>query len=195
MTDVLDVVKAELSNRRFDHVLGVVKTARELAARYSVDGEKAALAAALHDVYREKTATELRTLANEVDFAVPDDDFATWHGPVTAARLARDFQVLDDEVAEAIAWHTVGHPEMGRLAQVLYVADTIEPGRVFDGVDDLRVAAALDLSLAVAVAADASIFYLLEKQSVIAMNTVLLRNQMWRMVDEPMRKDYNQRRT
>ena len=194
MNDWLDKARARLSSSRFTHVQGVVDTALVLAARYRVDQEKAFIAAALHDIFREKTAAELTELAGEVGAPLPEEEAATWHGPVAAARLALDFQIHDAEIAGAIAWHTIGHPEMGPLAQVLFVADAIEPGRGYDGVEKLRLAASIDLSLAVAATADASIEYLLERQLPIAMKTVTLRNKMWRLVDERLRKDYNQSR-
>lgn len=193
MEHLLDEAKARLSARRFAHVEGVVNTAGALAAKYRISVEKARIAAALHDIHREKQASELKMLAAEVGAMLPGEDALTWHGPVTAARMAMDFQIDDDEIAEAVAWHTIGHPEMGPLAQVLYVADAIEPGRNYAGVDQLRLAAETDLRLAVAVTADASIRYLLEKQLSIALSTVSLRNKMWRLVDEKLRNDYNQR--
>ncbi len=193
MRHLLEVAKARLSTRRFAHVEGVVITAQQLADRYHLDPEKAGIAAVLHDIDREQKASALKVLADELGVLLSDENEATWHGPVTAARLARDFHIDDDEIAKAVAWHTVGHPEMGLLAQVIYVADAIEPGRNFIDVESLRLAATMDLQLAVAVTADASIMYLIGKQDSIAMSTVALRNKMWRLVDEKLKNDYNQR--
>ncbi len=193
MRHLLEVAKARLSARRFAHVEGVIITAQQLADRYHLDPEKAGIAAVLHDIDREQKASALKLLADELGLLLPDEHEATWHGPVTAARLARDFQIEDDEIANAITWHTVGHPEMGLLAQVIYVADAIEPGRNYMGVERLRLAATMDLQLAVAVIADASIMYLIGKNDSIAMSTVALRNKMWRLVDEKLKNDYNQR--
>lgn len=171
-----------------------METARQLALRYQVDPIKAEVAAKLHDVYRELSEVELRRLAKEIDWPLPDEDPATWHGPLVAARLALDFGIVDTGIEEAIAWHTLGHPLMGELAKIIYVADAIEPGRHFPGVADLRLAATISLSLATAVVADASLRYLLDLQLQIPDSTLALRNKMWRQVDEPTRKEYNQSR-
>ena len=192
MNRFLEQAKAGLSSRRYAHVLGVMDTAKALATRYRLSNEQASIAAALHDIYREMTPTELKKLADEVDLILPDDDPPTWHGPVTAARLMMDFGIGDQEIGDAIRFHTIGHPEMGSLAKLIYVADAIEPGRNFYGVDHLRRAAEMDLNLAVAVVADASLTYLIEKQLKVALPTVELRNKIWGLVDGKLRKDYNQ---
>ncbi len=188
----LEKAKVSLSSRRYTHVLGVTETAKALAKRYRFNEEQTGIAAALHDIYREKTPTELKKLADEVNLRLPDDDPPTWHGPVTAARLRLDFGVDDEVIKEAIRYHTIGHQDMGPIAKIIFVADAIEPGRNFYGVERLRCAAEIDLNLAVAVVADASLTYLIEKQLQIAMSTVELRNKMWGLVDGDLRKDYNQ---
>ena len=44
----------------------------------------------------------------------------------------------DDEIYNAILWHTTGKPGMTVLEKVLYLAAYIEPNRDFDGVEELR---------------------------------------------------------
>src|SRR5919112_895931 len=51
------------------------------------------------------------------------------HGPVAAELSRRELGVEDADILEAIRVHTVGRPQMGPLALVLYVADKIEPAR------------------------------------------------------------------
>ena len=45
---------------------------------------------------------------------------------------------VDDEIYNAIWWHTTGHAHMTLLEKVIYLADYIEPSRNFPGVDKLR---------------------------------------------------------
>ena len=56
----------------------------------------------------------------------------------TGAALARDVYGADDEIYNAILWHTTGKANMTLLEKVIYLADYIEPNRDFDGVEDLR---------------------------------------------------------
>lgn len=174
------LLRARLSATRFAHVLGVVQTAKELAERFGADPDKAELAAWLHDYFREASEDELRQLAAEVDFALPDGPPVTWHGPLCAARMKQDFAVDDEDIERAVAYHTVGHPDMPLLARVLYVADAIEPTRAYNGVETLRETAYEDLTLALARIADDSIRYLLAQQRDIAWATVAMRNAAYR---------------
>ncbi|MHB1630363.1 MAG: bis(5'-nucleosyl)-tetraphosphatase (symmetrical) YqeK [Bacilli bacterium] len=187
-----ELARERLSDRRFLHVCGVVDTARELAVRYGVDREKCETAAWLHDILREAPASELRSLMADSGRPLPAGDAATWHGPVTAARLARDFGVHDDQIRLAIAQHTLGHPDMDKVSQVLFVADAIEPGRLFAGAERLRAAARMDLLLAVACVADASIQFLLDRRGSIAWQTVALRNRAWLGIDETVAMAYSE---
>ena len=56
----------------------------------------------------------------------------------TGAALARDVFGTDDEIYNAILWHTTGKANMTLLEKVIYLADYIEPNRDFDGVEELR---------------------------------------------------------
>ncbi|MHB1681856.1 MAG: bis(5'-nucleosyl)-tetraphosphatase (symmetrical) YqeK [Bacilli bacterium] len=192
MTHWETLARERLSGPRYLHVCGVVESASDLAARYGVDPEKCRIAAWLHDILREVPASQLRSMMEESGQPVPEGNAATWHGPVTAARLHLDFGVSDDQIRLAIAHHTLGHPDMDEVAQVLFVADAIEPGRMFAGVERLRAAARIDLLLAVACVADASIQFLLERRETIALQTVALRNRAWQGIDETVAMAYSE---
>lgn len=82
----------------------------------------------LHDALKDAPEEELRALAaaavpNGADLPAP-----ILHGPACAARLEAE-GVRDRELREAIAWHSTGHPSLGRLGRFLYLADFLEPGR------------------------------------------------------------------
>ena len=59
--------------------------------------------------------------------------------------IARDVFGVDDEIYNAIWWHTTGHAHMTLLEKVIYLADYIEPSRNFPGVDKLRAVCYKDL--------------------------------------------------
>ena len=66
----------------------------------------------------------------------------------TGAAVARVRFGVPPEIENAIRWHTTGKPDMTTLEKVLYMADYIEPARDFDGVDELRRLAYIDLDAA-----------------------------------------------
>ena len=67
------------------------------------------------------------------------------HGPLAARVLSRSSPTPAAEALEAIERHTVGGAAMSTLARCLFVADSIEPGRTYAGVDEVRRLARLSL--------------------------------------------------
>ena len=78
-----------------------------------------------------------------------------WHPHVGAAIARKKWGVTNPSVLEAVRCHTLGKPGMGPLAQVIFVADFIEPGRKFPGAKAARTAA--DSSLVEGVLSKASL--------------------------------------
>jgi 2-amino-4-hydroxy-6-hydroxymethyldihydropteridine diphosphokinase len=79
----------------------------------------------LHDSVKEKPEAELRALLTGDLRELPEP---VLHGPAAAELLRRD-GVDDSELLLALAYHTLGHPELGRTGWALYAADFLEPGR------------------------------------------------------------------
>lgn len=164
MPPMLDAAAADrlaaerLSPGRLAHTRHVAVTAAELARRYGAPPAAAELAGLLHDICREWPADRLLAAAARHGIEVGPVErrrpVGLLHGPVAAAELAGR---VSPEVAGAIAVHTVGAAGMSVLDKCLYLADFIEPGRDFDGLEEVRSLARTSLDAAVAAAARLSI--------------------------------------
>jgi len=150
--ELLEKMEASMSQELFDHVLRVEETALALAETNDADLEKVSLAAILHDMAKELPESEMRDviISENLDLELLQFGSAIWHGPVAAVLARRRYDIEDDEILEAITTHTIGAPVMSLPAQIVYVADYIEPGRAFDGVEKARVLADASLTKAVA---------------------------------------------
>lgn len=116
------------SPKRRAHMERVAKLMREWATALGVDDADVARWAAagwLHDALRDADPVELRPLVPEPFRALPDK---VLHGPAAAERLAGE---ADDEVRDAVRWHTLGSPRFRTLGRALYLADFLEPGRPY----------------------------------------------------------------
>lgn len=117
---------------RREHMARVAALMDEWAARLGLPAaERVRWRAAgwLHDALRDADPGALRALVPDLA-DLPDP---LLHGPAAAARLAAE-GVEDRELTEAVAYHTLGHPGLGRLGRALYLADFLEPGRTFEPV-------------------------------------------------------------
>ncbi|WP_416144504.1 bis(5'-nucleosyl)-tetraphosphatase (symmetrical) YqeK [Planococcus koreensis] len=137
---MLQKVKKRLPENRYNHVLGVLGTAVELAKRFNVPEEKAQVAAILHDVakFSDRQWMQSVIISQKMDPLLLDYHAELWHAPVGAYVASYEFGVSDEDVLNAIRYHTTGRAGMSDLEKIIYVADMVEPNRKFTGVDELR---------------------------------------------------------
>lgn len=158
-------VRRTLKEKRYIHTMGTVREAIELAARYGEDGKKARLAALLHDCAKEDISGQLERAAA---YAMDLSDLARisggiLHGPLGAEMARREYGVTDTAVLDAIRSHTLCSANMTKLEKIIYLADKIEPGRHYAGVDAIRAAARRSLDAGVLACMDHSIAYIQQK--------------------------------
>lgn len=118
---------------RFIHSLGVAGTAAVLASRFGVSVEDALLAGIYHDAYRYSANEESVHLIEDAGFVLDDAERREpmlLHGALAALNFERDAEEeIDDALKDAVRFHTLGSPRMGRLGGIVYIADYMEPGR------------------------------------------------------------------
>ena len=124
-------VREMMTEKRFRHTLGVRKQAVLLAGLHGIPLQKAALAALLHDCAKCRPFVDMKAAAR--DGGLTDPDFYSspemLHGPAGAAIARQDFGVTDDDVLNAITYHTMGRAWMSPLELCIFIADATEPGR------------------------------------------------------------------
>lgn len=141
-----------LDEKRIPHVRGCEEEAAHLAQRWGESHSAAAAAGILHDCTKRLKYEEQLQLIKKYDIVC---DASLLRAPkllhaVTGAALAELEFSMPEEIVRAIRWHTTGRPAMSLLEKIIYLADYIEPGRDFPGVQELRKAAYEDLNGAMA---------------------------------------------
>lgn len=137
--------RAALNTNRYKHTMGVVRMAEELAQRHGVDPEQARLAALLHDCGRGV------------------DKGSLTHA-ITGERIAREeYGVTDEAVLQAIRRHTTLGISATKLDKLIYLADMVEYGRKYKGVEELRRLAMENLDSAAIKGLTDTILYVQEK--------------------------------
>lgn len=138
---IIECLRRGLSPHRFQHCLGVETAALELAAKFGVDAKQASAAALLHDLCREHAPDLLLQLANKFGIVIDEIERAEpilLHGVVAAELAKRELNIADPQILEAISYHITGAAKLSRVAQLIFVADFVEPGRSFDFVNEFR---------------------------------------------------------
>ena len=169
---LMQKIQMRMSERRFKHVLGVEEMAIALAEKYGCSPEKASIAALTHDYAKERPDDEFILVIKRdgYDTALLDYGNAIWHGVVGA--VERELGITDEEILHAIRVHTTGAAKMSLLDKIIYVADYIEPGRVFPGVKEARELALIDLDEAVAFETKHTLAHLIEQEQQIYPKTI-----------------------
>ena len=77
---------------------------------------------------------ELYALASEDNNGISElesDRSVLLHGKAGAVILKKKFGIRDEEILNAVRWHTSGRPDMSGLEKIVYMADFLEPGRKY----------------------------------------------------------------
>lgn len=161
----LAIVKKQLTDHRFQHTVGVMETAVSLARKYGADEKKAELAAIFHDYAKFRDKEEMKSIIIEqkMDKELLEYNSEIWHAPVGAYLVEKEAGIKDPNVLDAIRYHTSGRPKMTLLEKIIYLADYIEPGRHFPGVEEVRKIAESDLNKALIQSIQNSIIFLIKK--------------------------------
>lgn len=165
----IKIVQPALTKERFEHTLRVAETAVELADLYHVSKEKIELAAIFHDYAKYRPLEEMKQfiLNSQLPNDLLDYHHEIWHGPVASVVVDEQFGIIDKEIKGAIRYHTTGKANMGTFEMVLFLADYVEPGRSFPGIEEVRRMAHKDLNQACWMVSRNTLQFLISKDATI----------------------------
>lgn len=187
-------IEGEMSQKRFRHTLAVERMTERLCALFCPEETMRMRAAALlHDVTKEKNATEQIALCERFGLAVTEADLRspkTLHARTGAAVIPSAFPECNDPmIVSAVRWHTTGRADMSITEKILYLADYIDDSRTFESCVTLRNhfwdtnPAACDmqtrlrnLRATLILSYDMTIGDLLERGKTVAIDTIEARN-------------------
>ncbi|MEH7505986.1 bis(5'-nucleosyl)-tetraphosphatase (symmetrical) YqeK [Neobacillus drentensis] len=184
--EALNLVKVQLTDHRYQHTLGVMETAIALAKRFGGNEQQAELAAIFHDYAKFRPKEEMKEII--VSHGFPQDllefNSELWHAPAGAYLVKKEAGISDPEVLDAIRYHTSGRPGMTLLDKIIYLADYIEPGRHFPGVEEVREMAKENLDKALIKAIQNTIVFLLKKNQTVYPDTFYTYNEIIKKLED-----------
>ena len=178
--DIINTLKIRLSRKRYTHSLNVALAARELSEIYGCDNEKAYVAGLVHDICKEAPVNEQLEMARAADMGLSAEEElvpALYHAPAGAYYAKAVLNINDEDILNAIRFHTIGRGDMSLLEETLYLADLISAERDYKDVDVMRKLAREDKDKAMLEAVRFQIGDVLAKGSVIPVYSVQAYNR------------------
>lgn len=138
MKKIKKYLKKHLTKDRYHHTLGVASTAVAIAMRYNPDPsnsnfiKRAELAGLLHDCAKCMDNNKKLRICEKNNLSCSSFEKShpyLLHGKVGAYIAQTKFKIEDNDILQAITWHTTGRPDMSLLEKIIFIADYIEPSR------------------------------------------------------------------
>jgi nicotinate-nucleotide adenylyltransferase len=142
---------SRLSTDRLIHSINTMKEAIRLAVIFGVDPDRCAIAGLLHDCAKysdPKSDLEDRdfpwdnSTQNDSEKGIPEEILHAYTGKDIARTV---FRIFDEDILNAIYYHTTSRANASEIEIVIYVADKIEPGRNFPNIEHIRDIAVKDI--------------------------------------------------
>ena len=137
------LLQQSLKPKRYEHSVRVYMTALKMAEHYHANVNKVAIASLIHDCGRQIPKED--SVAKAKELGIPVDPVEETQPILLHAKLGVYYAIHkygvspdDREVLDAIRYHSTGTVDMTQTAKIVFLADLIEPGRDFEGVDRIR---------------------------------------------------------
>lgn len=169
------ILKTRLNEKRYHHSLCVADEAKRLAIKYGGDADKCYLAGLLHDITKNTRDEEHLKLFETFGIMLSDVEknaFKLWHAMSGETYLRNVLGVNDEEILDAVRYHTTAKSNMSLTAKILYLADFTSLDRDYPDVDVIRKYVDESLEKAFIYALQYSITDLVEQKRAIHPDTV-----------------------
>jgi len=174
-------VKKIMTRERYHHSWQVSKVAEEMAEYYHISAEKAKILGLIHDCAKDYSIADLKELMNKYNIHLSQIEKnipGLWHAYV-GAEVARElFKVQDQEMLEAIKFHSTASSNLGLLGKIVYIADKIEPGREMQKLPKIRELVWRDIDQAMLELLNQGLRHLISRNLLIHPKTLQARNRI-----------------
>lgn len=168
---------SDIGKKRYKHSLRVVDCAIKLARDKEVDLNKVKIASFLHDCAKYNEERYMKELEidrfSEIDINESKPVIHSFLGAKVAEKV---YNIKDKEILDAIKYHTTAREGMTLLEKIVFMADAIEEGRTYPGVDKIRKKAFEDLDEGVLMCLNHNIKFLIDTDAFIDPLTLRARN-------------------
>ena len=175
------ILSSRLTDKRYKHSLAVAVEAQRLANLYGADEEKAYLCGLLHDITKNSSREEHLNIFSNFDIMLNDIEIRSeklWHAISGAAYVKNVLKIADDEIFDAIRYHTTAKPSISLLSKILYLADFTSQDRNYPDVDVMRNLVNKSLDAAYKYALSYTVKEIIEKGAAVHIDTIQAYNEV-----------------
>ncbi|MFI3229740.1 MAG: bis(5'-nucleosyl)-tetraphosphatase (symmetrical) YqeK, partial [Bacillota bacterium] len=171
--NVVEYLKSKLTERTYNHSVRTAIFALKYANILGLSYEKVFLASLLHDVAKN-------IKFSESDY--PNTNNSVKHQYHARILLENELHITDDDIIDAVEFHTTGKPNMSTLGKLVYVADKLEEHRDYPSVNTLRSTVDADFDRGFAMVVKNQLEFL--KNSTQSIDSLTMQCALWYNVEE-----------
>lgn len=170
-----EILRSRLDEKRYNHSLCVADEAKRLALKYGGEPELCYLAGLLHDITKNAPKEEhlqifdtFGIILNEIE----KNALKLWHAISGTAYIQHILNIENEELLDAVRYHTTAKANMSKTALILYIADFTSADRDYDDVDVIRQKAESSLEEALIYALQYTITDLVSREKAVHTDTL-----------------------
>lgn len=171
----IEILREKLTERRFIHSLNVADSAKELAKIYGCDEGIAYTAGLIHDCCKDTPAGLQLSymIENGLQLSQIEIDTAKlYHAMCGSVYIKKEFGIENQDIINAVRYHTTGRKNMSLLEKIVFIADFISAERDYNGVEIMREKATRSLDEAIVEGLSFTIKELIDSGRVVHPDTV-----------------------
>lgn len=147
------LLQSLMKQSRYEHSINVSERAAFLAEKYGADIEKARFAGLVHDICKGMTGEAQLAIIKEGGISLDPDTIkspALWHSIAGSVYIQKELSVTDEDIINAVRYHTTGRAGMTVLEKVVYIADLTGADRSYPDAGYVRRLAEISLEQCIA---------------------------------------------
>ena len=180
LEEIQEYVKKNLSEKRYDHSVGVMERAKELAIRFGADIDTCAKIGIAHDIAKEIAEEEKIKYCEENNIEI--DEIEKINTSLLHAKIGKDIAIkkfgFTESMGQAILNHTTGNRDMDLYSKILFIADRTSKDRNFEDLEYLKSLEDKGINEAVLYILDKKIELQIKKKAQIHLNGIIARNSL-----------------
>lgn len=181
LQEIQKYIKEQLSEKRYNHSIGVMERSEELAIKYGADVETAKKIGMAHDVAKEMTEEEKLKYVKDNNIEIDEtekENVGLLHAKIGKSIAIKKFG-FNESMGQAIANHTTGNKDMDIYSKILFIADRTSKDRKFEDIEHLnKIVEEKDINEAVLYILDKKIELQIKKRASIHINGIIARNSL-----------------